>query len=587
MAPSPSPQPPADEAHADAGPQHVRRISSQFGRQEAHLLSVRSARPARRHHVAQSGRCRQRTGIARVRRAFPRDPDPARRALHAADAALRRTLQRSVTDIAALLHAHEIPMLESAMTELMANADVVVASHVYLAPFIARHWKGELWYDAHNVEADMKADILGVDRVAAPFADAGAGAPAASGAAAAVVSVASAERALVRTATRVLAASEQEATRLADLYGRDVATIEYAPNGVSLPDDPWLDAERRARLKASLGFDGRPLALFVGSDHGPNHEAADVLLDAARDAPRLVVRGGRKHLRLREPPARSEPRLPGRPRLAGGAHDAVPRRRCRPQSDAARLRDQPQDARLRGPWGAGAVHGNRRARPGLRGRHALRFICRRIASRRRSKRWSRSCRRRGCPCEPRRACSSKNAFRGAASPIASPRSPPTRDRAVGTVFDGPASQVRGQRARAAQPHHRDRPLSAVSHARSGARRAIRAGVFLSAAVGSRPGSGARADRPCRFRLRAHDQGAAVAATLSRATSSASGSRPVSSGGNSPSISSRPTSRSRRRCPRSSPSTTSRTCGIRKRTPSAGCASSSGSCRPRSRGPPAS
>jgi glycosyltransferase involved in cell wall biosynthesis len=203
----------------------------------------------------------------------------------AADASLRRTLQRSVTDIAALLHAHEIPMLASAMTALMANADVVVASHVYLAPFIARHWKGEMWYDAHNVEADMKADILGVERVAAPFADVGAGAPDASSAAAAVIRVASAERALVRAATRVLAASEEEARRLADLYGRDIATIEYAPNGVSLPDDPWLDAGRRAWLKASLGFDGRPLALFVGSDHGPNHEAADVLVDAARARP--------------------------------------------------------------------------------------------------------------------------------------------------------------------------------------------------------------------------------------------------------------------------------------------------------------
>ena len=207
----------------------------------------------------------------------------------AADSALRRTLRQSVTDIAALLHAQEIPMLESAMIELMASADVVVASHVYLAPLIARHWKGELWYDAHNVEADMKADILGVSRVAAPFgeADPGAGtgeadAPTASDV---VARVASAERALVRSATRVLAASEDDARRFADLYGRDPASIEHAPNGVSLPEDPWLDADRRARLKASLGFDGRPVALFVGSDHGPNHDAAEVLVAAARSCP--------------------------------------------------------------------------------------------------------------------------------------------------------------------------------------------------------------------------------------------------------------------------------------------------------------
>ena len=225
-------------------------------------------------------------GNARVRRALPRDPDPARtQRFRPPTPRCGATLQRSVTDIAALLHAHEIPMLESAMTALVANADVVVASHVYLAPFIARHWKGELWYDAHNVEADMKADILGVDRVAAPFADSAPAQP---------DSVERSRRgrprrqrggALVRAATRVLAASEQEARRLADLYGRDIATIEYAPNGVSLPDDPWLDAARRARLKATLGFEGRPLALFVGSDHGPNHEAAGVLVDAARTRP--------------------------------------------------------------------------------------------------------------------------------------------------------------------------------------------------------------------------------------------------------------------------------------------------------------
>jgi glycosyltransferase involved in cell wall biosynthesis len=188
-----------------------------------------------------------------------------------------------------LLHAHEIPLLVSAMAELTANVDAVVASHAYLAPFIARYWNGPLWYDAHNVEADMKADILGVDRISAPFAegdrDAAAGERSASGAMAILAEVARAERALVRAASRVFAASEQNATRLAELYGRDPGTIERVPNGVSLPEDPWLEPDRRAALKASLGFGGRPVALFVGADHGPNHDAADILVDASRDLP--------------------------------------------------------------------------------------------------------------------------------------------------------------------------------------------------------------------------------------------------------------------------------------------------------------
>jgi glycosyltransferase involved in cell wall biosynthesis len=97
--------------------------------------------------------------------------------------------------------------------------------------------------------------------------------------------VAGAEGELVRAATRVLAVSEHDAQRLADLYGRDVASMELAPNGVSLPDDPWLEAPRRAGLKASLGFDGHPVALFVGADHGPNHEAVALIVDVARNLP--------------------------------------------------------------------------------------------------------------------------------------------------------------------------------------------------------------------------------------------------------------------------------------------------------------
>ncbi len=214
---------------------------------------------------------------------------PADARFSAADAALHRLLKKSVTDITAMLHAHEIAALVDALKILAATTDVVVASHVYLAPLIARHWKGELWYDAHNVEADMKADILGVDRVRAPCSCSGTAVAgdgfALSSASAAVARVASAECALVRAATRVLAASSEDAQRFADLYGRDRSTIDHVPNGVSLPEDPWLEADRRARLKASLGFGDRPVALFVGSDHGPNHDAADIVVDTARRCP--------------------------------------------------------------------------------------------------------------------------------------------------------------------------------------------------------------------------------------------------------------------------------------------------------------
>lgn len=217
---------------------------------------------------------------------------PPNERFQAADAALQAALRRSVTDIAALFHANQIPALTSAMKVLCAKTDIVVASHVYLAPFIAHWWHGEVWYDAHNVEADMKASILGVEPLAAPVVETGQKVGTSIGASvgginpnAIVTSVASTEGRLVRSAARVFATSVQDARRLADLYVRDVATIEEIPNGVLLPDDPWLDAPRRAALKGALGFGNRPLALFVGSDHGPNHDAAEIVVNVARELP--------------------------------------------------------------------------------------------------------------------------------------------------------------------------------------------------------------------------------------------------------------------------------------------------------------
>ncbi len=300
-------------------------------------------------------------------------PDPR---FQQADAALHRALKASVTDISALLHAHEIPMLASAMRELTANMDVVSSSHVYLAPFIARHWRGELWYDAQNVEADLKADILGVGRLAAPFTAAagGDGERAGIDAAAAVAFVAAAEAELVRRATRVLAASEDDARRLSALYGRELSRIENAPNGVCPPEDPWLESERRAQLKASFGFGDRPVALFVGSDHGPNRDAIDILVDAARACPDWsfwVVGSICNCPRLEDAPANVSRR---RPRLRAGTDGVVQGRRRRPESDAARFRHQSQNARLCRARRAGGFDGNRRSRAGPGRRHPLRLV---------------------------------------------------------------------------------------------------------------------------------------------------------------------------------------------------------------------
>ncbi len=213
---------------------------------------------------------------------------PASRRFEQHEHALSKALQCSVTDIAALLYHGDLGEYRQAFEVLAAQADVVVAAHVYMAPLVFALWQGPVWYDAHNVEADMKAVVLGEplpspEDARTPQAPLDVRAPGA--AQRAVQQVAAAEAQLVQRAERVWAVSDANRERLAQLYGRAAERIELAPNGTQLPADAWLEPQRRAALKQQLGWGQRPLALFVASYHGPNLAAADAVLALAVQCP--------------------------------------------------------------------------------------------------------------------------------------------------------------------------------------------------------------------------------------------------------------------------------------------------------------
>lgn len=125
-----------------------------------------------------------------------------------------------------------------------------------------------MWYDAHNVETRLKDDIL-------PQTPAGR---------AVLAEVAALERDCVAGSARVLTVSEAERQVFRDMFGKDEGAIAVVPNGADLPADPHLERDRREALKARLGVEG-PLAIFVGSWHAPNVEAALALIDIARECP--------------------------------------------------------------------------------------------------------------------------------------------------------------------------------------------------------------------------------------------------------------------------------------------------------------
>lgn len=180
----------------------------------------------------------------------------------------RRVEETSISDISATLYGHLTPALGCELSLRLAGASLAIASHPYLYRFLRAAWEGPIWYDAHNVETLLKDKIL----------------PATPAGRAVLAEVAELERECVAGAERILTVSEAERAVFRDMFGKPEGDIVLVPNGADLPADPYLERGRREALKQRLGVTG-PLALFVGSWHGPNVEGALALIDIARQCP--------------------------------------------------------------------------------------------------------------------------------------------------------------------------------------------------------------------------------------------------------------------------------------------------------------
>ncbi len=176
------------------------------------------------------------------------------------DRQLDRQLQASVGDIAVIDNYRLSPNYLSALKLATEEADLVIASHPYLYNAIRDVYRGRLWYEAHNVEFDMKRAVLkeaGSD--AQPYLD----------------KVKQTEQCCSADAEKILVCSEEDAKRLAALYGQEKAKFLLAPNGVAVKKKHYIKPLERMRYKKRLGLAERFTALFMGSWHGPNIEAVE------------------------------------------------------------------------------------------------------------------------------------------------------------------------------------------------------------------------------------------------------------------------------------------------------------------------
>ncbi len=186
-----------------------------------------------------------------------------------------------VTDILSGLHADRTPAYGAALRHAAADADLVLLAEPYLLPAVlAADLDVPMLYDAYNVEASLKEGALPESAVRTWLLD----------------RVRSIERAAVTESAAITTCSDDDARDLAARYGRSRASFTVVPNGTEVlaevpsPEERralGLEWRRRFRRSASTPMpDG--LAVFFGSWHPPNLDAAELIAEVAAEVPEVL-----------------------------------------------------------------------------------------------------------------------------------------------------------------------------------------------------------------------------------------------------------------------------------------------------------
>lgn len=188
------------------------------------------------------------------------------------------------------------PAFANAVRSSAEPGGVLVASHPYALPALSSACATlPVWYDAHNVEVDLKRSMLEGTRSARRL----------------LAATRHVERAACRRSELVFASCSEDAARLRRLYRVPVERLLVVPNGIDTAGIDFVDPGARRELRLRLRL-GSPLALFIGSWHEPNVEAARRVLALASRLPAVQFAiAGSVGMALRDEPTPSNVELFG------------------------------------------------------------------------------------------------------------------------------------------------------------------------------------------------------------------------------------------------------------------------------------
>lgn len=185
---------------------------------------------------------------------------------------LERKANFPLSDIAELKLGGETAGYREKLKASIMESDLVVFSHPYLYPLGKKYLGSKPFvYEAQDVEYLIKKEMLPESKVKQEL----------------LSWLYEAEKECCEKAEFIMTCSEEDRSKISELYHIPEEKIIVVPNGVDTQEIRYTSVLERMRNKEFLGLSREKIGVFMGSWHGPNLEACQVLFQVAEQCPEI------------------------------------------------------------------------------------------------------------------------------------------------------------------------------------------------------------------------------------------------------------------------------------------------------------
>lgn len=175
-----------------------------------------------------------------------------------------------LSDIAEITLGGETAAYRQTLEAAVRECDLCVISHPYLYPLAHAYLKDKPFiYEAHNVESLIKQQMLPESTIKKSL----------------LRQIYETEKACCEDARYIMACSEEDRQKLHEIYHIPTDKVLVVPNGVDTSATHFVPPQERLRNKQSLHLEDETIGIFMGSWHGPNLEACEMVFEIAGHCP--------------------------------------------------------------------------------------------------------------------------------------------------------------------------------------------------------------------------------------------------------------------------------------------------------------